>query len=70
MTALESWTITLRCPHCGRTGTGTVFEEDAEGQGKSRLRIDQLSNGFIAVELHAGARQDIRCAICNSSALK
>jgi DNA-directed RNA polymerase subunit RPC12/RpoP len=64
MNALSAWTVGLRCPHCGRTGTGTV-SEDAE----PRLRVDGLSSGFVVVEL-TGSRQDIRCGTCNSSALK
>jgi hypothetical protein len=65
MTALSAWVVALCCPHCGRTGTGTV----SEGAG-SRLRADSLSSGFGAVELRPGAGQDIRCVTCNSSALK
>jgi hypothetical protein len=69
-TALDTWTVTLCCPHCGRTGTGTVFEDDLDGQVEPRLRIASLPSGFVAVELRPGGAQDIRCATCNSSALK
>jgi hypothetical protein len=68
MIALTAWAVSLCCPHCGRTGTGTASEEDAEGE--PRLRVDSLSSGFVAVELRPGAGQDIRCVTCNSSALK
>jgi hypothetical protein len=63
-----AWAVSLCCPHCGRTGTGTASEEDAEGE--PRLRVESLSSGFVAVELRPGAGQDIRCITCNSSALK
>jgi hypothetical protein len=68
MIALTPWAVSLCCPHCGRTGTGTASEEDADGE--PRLRVDGLSSGFVAVELRPGAGQDIRCVTCNSSALK
>jgi DNA-directed RNA polymerase subunit RPC12/RpoP len=67
MNALSAWTVALRCPHCGRTGLGTVSED---GQKVPSLRVDGLSTGFITVELRPGAGPDIRCATCNSSALK
>ena len=69
MNALSAWTVALRCPHCGRTGSGTV-SEDAYGKNEQRLRVDRLSSGFVVVELRPGAGQDIRCGTCNSSALK
>jgi hypothetical protein len=70
MNALSAWTVALCCPHCGRTGSGTVSEDTYGGQREPRLRVDGLSSGFVIVELRPGARQDIRCATCNSSALK
>jgi hypothetical protein len=70
MTALESWAVTLCCPHCGRTGTATVSEDGLAGQAERHLRVDSLSSGFVAVELRSGAGLDIRCVTCNSSALK
>ena len=70
MTALDTWAITLRCPHCGRAGTATVSEDGSDGQAEPRLRIVALSSGFVVVELRRGAEQDIRCSTCNSSALK
>jgi hypothetical protein len=70
MTALNAWAVALCCPHCGRTGTGTVSEGGLNGQARARLRVDSLSSGFGAVELRPGAGQDIRCMTCNSSALK
>ncbi len=70
MTALNAWAVTLCCPHCGRTGTGTVSEDGMNGQTEPRLRVDSLPSGFVAVELRPGAGQDIRCITCNSSALK
>jgi LSD1 subclass zinc finger protein len=66
MPALDTWAITLRCPHCGRAGTAAVSEGDADG----KVRINDLSSGFVVVELRRGAEQDIRCSTCNSSALK
>jgi hypothetical protein len=68
MTMSNAWAVTLCCPHCGRTGTGTVSEDGR--QAEPRLRVDSLSGGFVAVELRPGAGQDIRCVTCNSSALK
>jgi hypothetical protein len=70
MTALESWAVTLCCPHCGRTGAATVSEDGLEGKAERHLRVDSLSSGFVAVELRPGAGLDIRCVTCNSSALK
>jgi hypothetical protein len=70
MNALSAWTVALRCPHCGRTGSGTISEGAHAGQKESRLRVDELSSGFVVVELRTGAGQDIRCATCSSSALK
>jgi hypothetical protein len=70
MTTSNAWAVTLCCPHCGRTGTGTVSEAGLDGQAERRLRVDSLSSGFVAVELRPGAGQDIRCMTCNSSALK
>jgi hypothetical protein len=70
MNALSAWAVALRCPHCGRTGSGTVSEDRHDQQEEPRLRIDSLPRGFVAVELRPGAGQDIRCATCNSSALK
>jgi hypothetical protein len=70
MTTSNAWAVTLCCPHCGRTGTGTVSEEGLDRQAERRLRVDSLSSGFVAVELRPGAGQDIRCVTCNSSALK
>jgi DNA-directed RNA polymerase subunit RPC12/RpoP len=68
--ALSEWTVALRCPHCGRTGSGTFSEGDSDGQIEPRLRVDGLSSGFVVVELRTGAGRDIRCGNCNSSALK
>jgi hypothetical protein len=70
MTALDTWAVTLCCPHCGRTGTGTVSEDRLDGDAEPRLHVENLSSGFVAVELRPGAGQDIRCITCNSSALK
>ncbi len=70
MNALSTWTVALRCPHCGRAGSGTVSEDAYDGKNEHRLRIDRLSSGFVVVELRPGAGQDIRCGTCNSSALK
>jgi DNA-directed RNA polymerase subunit RPC12/RpoP len=70
LSALSEWTVALRCPHCSRTGSGTVSEDDSDGQIEPRLRVDGLSRGFVVVELRTGAGRDIRCATCNSSALK
>jgi hypothetical protein len=67
---IDTWTVALRCPHCGRTGSGTVSEDAYGGQREPRLRVDGLSSGFVVGELRPGARQDVRCATCNSSALK
>jgi hypothetical protein len=30
MTALTAWAVALCCPHCGRTGTGTVSESSLD----------------------------------------
>ncbi len=65
MTSLEAWTIKLECPHCGRVGTATVFDEGPEGE----VCIGALSLGFVVVK-RPGARHDVRCSTCNSSALK
>jgi hypothetical protein len=70
MTALNAWVVTLYCPHCGRTGTGTISEGGLEERAAPGLRVDSLTSGFRAVELRPKARQDIRCVTCNSSALK
>ena len=70
LSALSEWTVALRCPHCGRTGSGTVSEDESDGQTKPRLRVDGLSRGFVVVDLRTGAGRDIRCGTCNSSALK
>jgi DNA-directed RNA polymerase subunit RPC12/RpoP len=70
LSALSEWTVALRCPHCGRAGSGIVSEDHADGQIEPRLRVDGLSSGFVVVELRTGAGQDIRCGTCNSSALK
>jgi hypothetical protein len=69
VTASNAWAVTLCCPHCGRTGTGTV-SDGMDRQAERHLRVDSLSIGFVAVELRPGAGQDIRCVTCNSSALK
>jgi len=70
MTALNAWAVALCCPHCGRTGTVTVSESSLDRPAKLRVSVDTLSMGFVAVELRSGVGQDIRCATCNSSALK
>jgi transketolase N-terminal domain/subunit len=69
-TALNVWAVAPCCPHCGRTGTGTVSEDSLDGQAQPRLSVDSLSSGFLAVELRSGTGQNIRCVTCNSSALK
>jgi DNA-directed RNA polymerase subunit RPC12/RpoP len=69
MNTLSAWTVALRCPHCGHTGSGTVSEDAHGGQRERRLRMD-VSSGFVVVELRTGAGQVIRCGTCNSSALK
>jgi hypothetical protein len=66
--AFSAWAVALCCPHCGRTGSCTVSEDD--GGKEPRLRVEGLSSGFVVVELRPGAGQDIRCGTCNSSALK
>ena len=70
MTALNAWAVALCCPHCGRTGTGTVSESSLDRPAKLHVSVDSLSIGFVAVELRSGVGQDIRCATCKSSALK
>ena len=70
MTELTGWAVALCCPHCGRTGTGTVSESSLDRPAKLRVSVDTLSMGFVAVELRSGVGQDIRCATCNSSALR
>jgi hypothetical protein len=67
---LSSWAVALLCPHCERTGSCTVSEDADDGAKELGLRIDALSSGFVVVELRARAGRDIRCATCNSSALK
>jgi hypothetical protein len=70
MNASSEWTVALCCPHCGRTGSGTVSEDPYDGQKEPHRRVDGLSSGFVVAELRPGAGQDIRCGTCNSSALK
>ena len=61
MSALRAWTVVLRCPHCGRTGSGAVSEDASD---KSRFRVDGISSGFVvALRRHS-------MSTCNSSALK
>jgi hypothetical protein len=55
MTALNAWVVTLYCPHCGRTGTGTVSEGGLEERAAPGLRVDSLTSGFRAVELRPKA---------------
>jgi hypothetical protein len=50
MTAFNAWAISLCCPHCGRSGTGTVSEGGLDGQAGSRLTVNSLSSGFGAVD--------------------
>ena len=69
MNPSSAWTVALRCPHCGRVGSGAASEGAYDGQNESRLRIDGLSSGFVVVELRTGVGHDIRCSSCNSSAL-
>jgi hypothetical protein len=67
MSSLDAWAIKLECPHCGRIGTATVSDGRADGE----VCIDRLSPGFVVVKRPApGARHDVRCSTCNSSALK
>jgi hypothetical protein len=67
MTDLDTWAITLRCPHCGRAGTAIVSEV-ASVDKEASLCIGGLSSGFVVVPRRGG--QDIRCSTCNSSAVK
>jgi phage FluMu protein Com len=65
VSALDKWSISLRCPHCARIGTATISEDG------STQRINDISSGFMLVERRApGAGHDIRCSTCNSSALQ
>src|SRR3984957_9629426 len=43
MNALSAWTVALRCPHCGRTGSGTVSEDAYGGHREPGLRVDRKS---------------------------
>jgi hypothetical protein len=70
MNPLSAWTVALRCPFCGHTGSGAISEDAYDGHKEPRLRVDGLSRGFVVVELRLGPGQDIRCGTCNSSALK
>jgi hypothetical protein len=47
MNALSSWTVALCCPHCGRTGSGTISEGARSGQKEACLRVDELSTGSL-----------------------
>jgi hypothetical protein len=47
MNTLSAWTVALRCPHCGHTGSGTVSEDAHGGQRERRLRMD-VSSGFVS----------------------
>ena len=49
----DAATVALRCPHCGRTGSGTVSEDDSDGQIEPHPRVDGLS-AFVVVELRPG----------------
>jgi hypothetical protein len=62
MNALSAWTVALRCPFCGCTGSGAISEDVFDGQKEPRLRVDGLSSGFVVVELRPGpaARYSMR----------
>jgi hypothetical protein len=57
----DAWSVSLQCPHCQRTGTATIHEGP-------RFRVEVLTAGFGVIERPNSP--DIRCATCNSSALR
>ncbi len=59
------WAVALECPQCKRIGTASAFEDGCDG----RVFIDSPSYGFVVMTRRASGH-DIRCATCNSSALK
>jgi hypothetical protein len=65
MAARDRFTISLKCPKCGRTGEAQVSEDDYPFMRSPRFSVDSLPDGF-EVKKHAATRveTEIICSTC------
>jgi hypothetical protein len=66
MAARDRWSIDLKCPNCGKTGTADISEEDHPWvRGDIGRTIDFLSDGFGSYNPGTNSvQQRINCATC------
>jgi predicted RNA-binding Zn-ribbon protein involved in translation (DUF1610 family) len=57
MTARDRWTVDLRCPKCGNSGTAHLWQEDgwSFSNGDQSTHIDALPDGFRIQTQRTGA---------------
>ena len=63
-TEVVSWSVRLKCPHCGERGGATLSDSGAD----LWFRVETIAPGFEVLDRPHRA-PDIRCVACNASSL-
>jgi hypothetical protein len=68
MTARDRWTVDLRCPKCGNTGTAHLWQEDgwSFSNGDQSTHIDSVPQGFDALQTRPHIK--FTCTACGIEA--
>ena len=66
MSARDRFTLSLKCPKCGRTGVAAVAEDDHPHMRDPGFRIDDLPPGFrVGNETFYRHETEVFCTACN-----
>jgi hypothetical protein len=69
MAARDRYTISLRCPKCGKAGEANASEDDYPFMRKLHFSIDGVSDGFALTKLGENAlTTEISCIECGEVA--
>ena len=67
MAKREIYTLKMKCPSCGLTGTATFAENEnfVYSRGDEAQRVVDVSSGFRIGEFGAQGAEEICCTTCN-----
>ena len=69
MAARDNWSVSLKCPKCGKAGEAEFSEDDYPFMRKSDFRVETISQGF-QVRKYGGTSSatEIICSDCGELA--
>ena len=69
MAARDRYSLSLRCPKCGKTGEAQVSEDDYPFMKKLHFTVDLVPEGFKVTKLGENAAStEISCVACGEVA--